>query len=110
MNDRFDAAYPPPTSRTLNAALSSRGFETEDFRLEEVSSSDLEQWLGVVGGILKVRCCSTGEERFYSTGTSSAWLGAFMMDLGRGHFADATRRGNSVQRPLSQRAPQRLNA
>ena len=81
----------PETSRALNDALRSRGFETEDFRVEEEADSELSDALGVVGGILKVRCRSTGEERLYSSGTGSAWLGAFVMDLGRGHFADAAR-------------------
>jgi hypothetical protein len=39
--------------------------------------------------VLRVRCWSTGEERVYPTG--SAWLGAFLMDLGGGHFARAAR-------------------
>jgi hypothetical protein len=35
---------------------------------------------------MAVRCRSTGEERLYASGPDSAWLGAFMMDLGSGHF------------------------
>lgn len=81
----------PETARALHDALRSRGFETEDFRVEEEADSELADELGVVGGILKVRCRSTGEERLYSSGAGSAWLGAFVMDLGRGHFADAAR-------------------
>jgi hypothetical protein len=38
-----------------------------------------------------VRCRSTGEERLYATGADSAWLGAFMLDLGAGHFAAFSR-------------------
>ena len=41
--------------------------------------------------MLRVRCWSTGEERVYPTGSGSAWLGAFLMDLGGGHFARAAR-------------------
>jgi hypothetical protein len=79
------------TTRALHDALRSRGFETEDFRVEEESDTQLADELGVASGILKVRCRSTGEERLYSTGAGSVWLGAFVMDLGRGHFADAAR-------------------
>jgi hypothetical protein len=81
----------PETANALNDALRSRGFETEDFRVEEEADSELADELGVVGGILKVHCRSTGEERLYSSGAGSGWLGAFVMDLGRGHFADAAR-------------------
>jgi hypothetical protein len=88
---RFDFAARPGLSDALNAALQSRGYELDDFRLEEDRSSDLSSLLGVVGSVLKVRCCSTGEERIYSTGAGSAWLGIFLMDLGKGHFADAAR-------------------
>jgi hypothetical protein len=92
MLSAFRTSTPPPeTSRALQAALRSRGFATEDFRVEEESDPELSHALGVVGGILKVRCRSTGEERLYSTGAGSGWLGAFLMDLGRGHFADALR-------------------
>ena len=81
----------PETTRALTDALRSRGFETEDFRVEEEADSELADELGGFGGLLKVRCRSTGEERLYSTGAGSGWLGAFVMDLGRGHFADAAR-------------------
>jgi hypothetical protein len=94
----------------LIAALQSRGFETSDFQLEEAQSSELSSLLGIVGGILRVRCWSTGEERIYSTGSGSAWLGAFLMDLGRGHFNRAARHLGPGVLPLSQPAPQRLYA
>ena len=83
----------PETTRALNDALRCRGFETDDFRVEEEADSELADALGTAAGVLKVRCRSTGEERLYSTGTGSGWLGAFVMDLGRGHFADAARVG-----------------
>ncbi|MEP7057058.1 MAG: hypothetical protein ABI809_04720 [Caldimonas sp.] len=79
----------PATSGALSTALRTRGFEVDDFKVEEEASSEISQLLGVAGGTLKVRCFSTGEERLYSTGSGSAWLGAFLMDLGRGHFARA---------------------
>lgn len=110
MNHRLGAASPQPATRALNATLSSRGFEIEDFRLEEISASDLAQSLGVVGGLLSVRCRSTGEERLYSTGASSGWLGAFLMDLGKGCFADAARCRSAAHLPMSQHVPQRLSA
>ena len=84
-------------SRAFHTALQSRGYEIEDFRLEEDRSSDLSNLLGLVGGVLRVRCCSTGEERIYSTGAGSAWLGIFLMDLAKGHFADAAK----VREPLA---------
>ena len=64
---------------------------TDDFRLEEEHDADLAEQLGIAGGVLKVHCRSTGEERLYATGAGSGWLGAFLMDLARGHFADALR-------------------
>ena len=94
----------------LAAALRSRGFEVDDFQLEETTSSDLANLLGVVGGILRVRCCSTGEERIYSSGSGSGWLGAFLMDLGKGCFANATRHRGSGYLPLSQPVAPQLYA
>jgi len=102
---------PTGAAAALIAALQSRGFETRDFQLEEAFSSDLSNLLGIVGGILRVRCCSTGEERIYSTGGSgSAWLGAFLMDLGRGHFSSAARHAGSGFLPLSRPVAERLHA
>ena len=85
----------PHAHRVLGAALGARGFAAGDFELQEQSSDELSQLLGTAGGILTVRCRSTGEERFYSTGSGSAWFGAFLMDLGRGHFAGAARHGSA---------------
>lgn len=110
MNHRLGTALPPPAARDLNATLRSRGFEIEDFRLREISSSDLAESLGVFGGLISVRCRSTGEERLYSTGASSAWLGAFLMDLGKGCFADAARCPAAAYLPMSQQVPQGLIA
>ena len=95
----------PATSSTLEAALRARGFAAEDFRLEEEHGSELAEELGVPGGILKVRCRSTGEERLYATGTGSGWLGAFLMDLARGHFASAARDDAPARLPMTVRAP-----
>jgi len=98
-------AVRPDTSRALEAALRARGFATADFRLEEESDSELAEALGGGGGVLKVRCRSTGEERLYSTGTGSGWLGAFLMDLARGHFADAARDDGGPTLPMMLRTP-----
>ena len=35
--------------------------------------------------------CAPPRERVYPTGSGSAWLGAFLMDLGGGHFSQAER-------------------
>jgi hypothetical protein len=75
----------------LHAALQSRGFALDDFRLRVETATEWAQSLGVPGGLIKVRCRSTGEERLYPIGSGSAWLGAFMMDLAGGHFARAAR-------------------
>lgn len=107
---RFQRTPRPALSSALHAALSARGFAIEDFRVEELSSSRLAQWLGVVGGVLKVRCRSTGEERLYSIGSGSAWLGAFLMDVGAGHFADAARSHGNIRLPMLEAVSLRLNA
>lgn len=97
-----DLAAVSSAYQALGAALGSRGFAAGDFELEEQSSDELSQLLGGGGGLLTVRCRSTGEERFYSTGVGSTWFGAFLMDLGRGHFADAARQSTGSSLPLSQ--------
>lgn len=100
MDPRPHASRSDP-SQALGAALRSRGFEIDDFRLEEDRTSELSDLLGVAGGALKVRCRSTGEVRIYSLGASSTWLGAFVMDLGKGHFARAARRADVAEVPMS---------
>ncbi|MGZ5186125.1 MAG: hypothetical protein ACXWCU_00030 [Caldimonas sp.] len=80
---------PADASQALSTVLRAKGFEIGDFELEEdAAAADL---CGLTGGLLRVRCCSTGEERMYPTGSGSAWFGAFLMDLGGGHFAQAAR-------------------
>lgn len=81
----------PPTTRAVAGVLRSKGFELGDFELEEQGESGLGRLFGVVGGLLRVRCWSTGEERMYSTGSGSAWLGAFLGDLSGGLFERAAR-------------------
>ena len=71
--------------------MRAKGFEIGDFEVEEDEGSAWADLFEGIGGVLRVRCCSTGEERVYPTGSGSAWLGAFLMDLGGGHFARAAR-------------------
>jgi hypothetical protein len=81
----------PHASHALSGVLHAKGFEVGDFEFEDDAAPALSDLFGVRGGLLRVRCCSTGEERMYHTGLGSAWLGAFLMDLGGGHFSRAVR-------------------
>ena len=81
----------PPTTLAVSGVLRSKGFELGDFELEEQGAGRLGHLFGIVGGLLRVRCWSTGEERMYPTGAGSAWLGAFLGDLSGGHFERAAR-------------------
>ncbi|MDQ2735139.1 MAG: hypothetical protein ABI330_21800 [Caldimonas sp.] len=78
-------------SQALSSVLRAKGFELRDFELDEDEAPAHADFLGLMSGLLRVRCWSTGEERVYPTGSGSAWLGAFLMDLGGGHFAGAAR-------------------
>ena len=81
----------------LAGVLRAKGFAVRDFELDEDDQPAMSKLFGVLGGLLRVRCFSTGEERVYSTGSGSVWLGAFLMDLGRGAFAGAAREPRSYQ-------------
>jgi hypothetical protein len=81
----------PHASYALSGVLRAKGFEIADFEFEDDAAPGLSDLFGVRGALLRVRCCSTGEERMYHTGLGSAWLGAFLMDLGGGHFSRAAR-------------------
>ena len=81
----------PLASHALSGVLRAKGFEVADFEVEEDEAPAWSDLFDGIGGVLRVRCCSTGEERVYPTGSSSAWLGAFLMDLGGGHFSRAAR-------------------
>lgn len=83
--------HPPPAAEALSGVLRAKGFEINDFELQDDDSPVLADLFGIRGGLLRVRCWSTGEERMYPTGSGSAWLGAFLMDLGSGLFARAAR-------------------
>ena len=75
---------------TLRGLLRAHGRAVEDFEFES-HDSGFQELFGGAGGIVAVRCRSTGEERLYANGADSAWLGAFMMDLAAGHFAAVSR-------------------
>ena len=94
---RLSSRSTPATATALSGVLSAKGFAVGDFELEEDSSSSLGDLFGVVSGLLRVHCWSTGEERMYSIGSGSTWLGAFLMDLARGHFARAVRVQGAAQ-------------
>lgn len=68
------------------------GFATSDFVIEDEPHSDLARQLGLLGGLLRVQCRSTNEDRLYSTGRGSTWMAAILGDLDDGHFARALRR------------------
>lgn len=78
-------------SQALWSVLRAKGFELGDFDLDEDDTPAHADFLGLMSGLLRVKCWSTGEERVYPTGSGSAWLGAFLMDLGGGLFAQAVR-------------------
>jgi hypothetical protein len=101
----FQSTTRAGVSHAFHTALQTRGYEIEDFRLEEDRSSDFSKLLGMVGGVLRVRCRSTGEERIYSSGAGSAWLGIFVMDLAKGHFADAAKVREPRRRPFAPYQP-----
>ena len=74
----------------LHGLLRANGLAADDFVFEEHDSGFVDL-LGSGGRILSVRRRSTGDERLYATGPDSAWLGAFTMDLGSGHFGPLSR-------------------
>jgi hypothetical protein len=80
----------PGASQALSGVLRAKGFELGDFELDEEAPAHAD-FFGLMSGLLRVKCWSTGEERIYPTGAGSVWLGAFLMDLGGGHFARAAR-------------------
>lgn len=68
------------------------GFERSDFLVQDEPHSELARELGLLGGLLRVQCRSTSEDRLYSTGRGSTWMGSILGDLEDGHFARALRR------------------
>jgi len=90
MELRQDTTTRIDPATALRGVLRAHGLDAADFEFEEHESS-LVELLGSSGAILAVRRRSTGEERLYAIGSDSAWLGAFMMDLGSGHFGAVRR-------------------
>jgi hypothetical protein len=76
--------------QALYALLRAQGLDASDFEFEEHDSGFVDL-LGASGRIVSVRRRSTGDERLYATGPDSAWMGAFMMDIGSGHFGKVPR-------------------
>jgi hypothetical protein len=79
------------TIDALHSLLRAHGIDPKEFEFEEYESSGLTNLLGGGDCILAVRCRSSDVERLYATGADSAWYGAFMMDLGSGHFGKLLR-------------------
>ena len=73
--------------RLLAGLLRAWGLDPNDFEFEGGESCGLSEGFGLVGGVVLVRRCSTGEERLYVAGPDAAWFGTLMMDVSRGHFA-----------------------
>ena len=90
MNLNLEAA-PSGTIHALHSLIRAHGLEVANFEFAEHESSGLADMLGGSERIVAVKCRTSGEERLYATGPDSAWLGAFMMDLGSGHFGRTAR-------------------
>ena len=108
-----DLAAPASTSRRVGDAVLSLfddlGFEISDFQIEDEPHSALARDLGLLGGLLRVQCRSTNEDRLYSTGRGSTWMASILGDLDDGHFARARRRASAVpadKRQVHSREPQ----
>lgn len=89
----------PPAPEVAASALSllvDCGFDVSEFAVEEETQSELALSLGLTGGLLRIQCRSTGEDRIYSTGRGSAWMASILGDLDDGHFAEARRSGRSA--------------
>ncbi len=97
-----------PAPRVAHAAYSlfdECGFDVTDFAIEEETQSDLARLLGLVGGVMRVQCQSTGEDRVYSTGMGSAWMASILSDLDDGHFHGAVRRFGHARHGAALNAP-----
>ncbi len=91
-----DLAFPSAAPRRVGDAVlclfHDLGFEIADFQVEDEPHSALARELGLLGGLLRVQCRSTNEDRLYSTGRGSTWMASILGDLDDGHFARARRR------------------
>ena len=75
--------------RTLTGLLRSWGYDDQDFVIEADQTEALASLFALSGGVVKVSRRSTGECRLYATGIESAWISSLLLDLARGHLADA---------------------
>ena len=62
----------PGASQALVGVLRAKGFELGDFELDEDLAPAHADFFGLMSGLLRVKCFSTGEERVYPTGSGSA--------------------------------------
>lgn len=76
-------------TQRLRRALGAWGYDPKDFDIEADRTSALASLFKLAGGLLIVRRRSTGEERAYATDAESAWLDSVMLDLAKGHLAEA---------------------
>ena len=81
----------PPVAPAALSLLVECGYDIADFVVDEEARSELALSLGLTGGLLRIQCRSTGEDRIYSTGRGSAWMASVLGDLDEGHFAGAVR-------------------
>ena len=86
----------PPVAPAALSLLVECGYDIADFVVDEEARSELALSLGLTGGLLRIQCRSTGEDRIYSTGHGSAWMASVLGDLDEGHFAGAVRRGRAL--------------
>jgi hypothetical protein len=84
-----EEASAPRVAHAAYSLLDECGFDVTDFVIEEETQSDLARLLGLAGGVMRIRCQSTGEDRVYSTGLGSAWMASVLGDLDDGHFRHA---------------------
>jgi hypothetical protein len=104
------ASLPSSTSpksrmQVLNGLLRAWGYDDEDFVVQQERSEELASLFGLSGGVVKVTRRSTGECRMYAAGIESAWISSLLLDLARGHLADApeTAPASLVDLPLGVR-------
>ena len=83
------------------------GFDQTDFVIQHEPHSALARDLGLLGGLLRVQCRSTNEDRLYSTGRGSTWMASVLGDIADGHFTRALRRDASGFKPPSRPAAMR---
>lgn len=93
--------------QTVGRMLHAAGYDAQDFEIKADRNSPLAQLFRLAGGLLVVRRRSTGEERFYATGSESAWADTLMSDLANGCLAESQglRPGHDADRAASPARP-----